>query len=199
MHRNLLTAALLALATPLVAQSTGTPVFHGPYRVFDRYEFGGNVSDVGNIAFEGFYGFSQAGAKWDLAIRGGVLDTGGSGKAALLVGVDARYRIITQTEDFPLDGALISGVGTALVSGDSRLYIPIGLSLGRRFDIKNSKVSVVPFVQPLLMPTFGSSNNDVLVAFGLGADVRINRRFEIRGAIGVGDIEHFSLGFSIAR
>ena len=199
MHRKLLTAAFLAVAAPLAAQSTGTPVFHGPYRVFDRYEFGGNVSDAGNIAFEGFYGFARKGGQWDLAIRGGVLDQGGNGKAALLVGLDARYRMITQTEDFPLDGALITGVGAAFVNGDSRLYIPIGLSLGRRIHFENSSLSIVPFAEPVLVTSFGSGHNDVLVALGLGADLRINRRFEIRGAIGVGDIENFSIGISIAR
>jgi hypothetical protein len=200
MRRNLLsTALLLVVGTPLAAQSTGTPVFHGPYRVFDRYEFGGNVSDAGNIAFEGFYGFSHAGAKWDFALRGGVEDNGRGNKAALLLGVDARYRVIDQTEDFPLDGALITGAGTALVSGASRLFIPIGLSLGRRVNFEGSKVSLVPYVEPVLVPNFGDGNSDVAVAMGLGADLRVNRRFELRVAIGVGDIENFSIGFSIAR
>jgi hypothetical protein len=201
MRRNLLSAALLLLASaPLAAQSTGTPVFHGPYRVFDRYEFGANVSDAGNIAFEGFYGFSgAASAKWDFALRGGILDTGGNGKAVLLLGLDARYRIIDQTEDFPLDGALITGVGANLVSGSSRLLIPIGISLGRRITFEGSRVSLVPYAEPVIVPTFGSGNSDVAVALGIGADLRINRRFEVRLGIGVGDIENFSLGFSIAR
>ena len=39
----------------------------------------------------------------------------------------------------------------------------------------------------------------VLVALGLGGDLRINRRFEVRVGIGIGDIENFSIGFAIAR
>jgi hypothetical protein len=200
MRRNLFPAALLLLVSaPLAAQSTGTPVFHAPYRVFDRYEIGANVSDAGNIAFEGFYGFSGGkAAKWDFALRGGVLDQGDNGKAVLLLGVDARYRVIDQTEDFPLDGALITGVGANLVSDGSRLLIPIGISLGRRVTFEGSKVSLVPYAEPVIVPYFGD-HSDVLVALGLGADLRINRRFEIRLGIGVGDIENFSLGFSIAR
>jgi hypothetical protein len=201
MRRNLLSAALpLLLAVPLAAQSTGTPVFHAPYRVFDRYEIGGNVSDAGNIAFEGFYGFSgDKAAKWDFSLRGGVEDQGRGGNAVVLLGLDARYRVITQTEDFPLDGALITGVGANLVSGASRLLIPIGLSLGRRVNFTNSKGSLVPYAEPVIVPNFGSGNNDVAVALGLGADLRVNRRFEVRVGIGIGDIENFSLGFSIAR
>lgn len=201
MRRNLLAAALLLLVSaPLAAQSTGTPVFHGPYRVFDRYEIGANVSDAGNIAFEGFYGFSgNKAAKWDFALRGGILDQGKGGNAVVLLGVDARYRVIDQTEDFPLDGALITGVGANLVSGGSRLLIPIGISLGRRVTFQGSKVSLVPYAEPVIVPNFGSGRSDVAVALGLGADLRINRRFEIRLGIGIGDIENFSLGFSIAR
>jgi hypothetical protein len=111
----------------------------------------------------------------------------------LLLGVDARYRVIDQTEDFPLDGALITGVGANLVSDGSRLLIPIGISLGRRVTFEGSKVSLVPYAEPVIVPYFGD-HSDVLVALGLGADLRINRRFEIRLGIGVGDIENFSLG-----
>ena len=190
---------LLLLAAPLAAQSTGTPVFHAPYRVFDRYEIGGNVSDAGNIAIEGFYGWSPSRARWDLALRAGIQDNEGSCCTALLVGLDAHFRVIDQNEDFPLDGALISGVGAHLRSGGSRLFIPIGISLGRRVNFSNSTASIVPYAEPVLVPTFGSGDSDVLVALGLGADLRFNRRFELRAAIGIGDIEHFSIGFAVAR
>jgi hypothetical protein len=199
MPRKLLAALFLAVAAPLAAQSTGTPVFHAPYRAFDRYEIGANVSDAGNIAVEGFYGFSHAGAKWDFAIRGGVQDNGNCCKSALLIGVDARYRIIDQSVDFPLDGALITGAGAALVSGGSRLFIPIGVSLGRRVNFEGSSSSLVPYAEPVIVPNFGDGGSDVGVALGLGADLRINRRFELRLGIGIGDIENFSIGFSITR
>lgn len=201
MPRKLLAALCLAVTAPLAAQSTGTPVFHAPYRAFDRYEIGANVSDAGNIAIEGFYGFSHTGARWDFAIRGGVQDNGDCDgcKAGLLIGLDARYRVIDQSDDFPLDGALITGAGAHLVSGGSRLFIPIGLSLGRRVQFENSSSSLVPYVEPVILPTFGDGDSDVGVALGLGADLRINRRFELRLGIGIGDIENFSVGFSLTR
>ncbi|HEX7024106.1 MAG TPA: hypothetical protein VF187_04730 [Gemmatimonadales bacterium] len=199
MPRKLLSILFLAAAAPLAAQSTGTPVFHAPYRVFDRYEIGANVSDAGDIAIEGFYGFSTAGAKWDFSLRAGVQDNGNCCKSGLLAGVDARYRVIDQSEDFPLDGALITGVGGHIASGASRLFIPIGISLGRRVNFSDSNVSLVPFAEPVILPSFGDGDSEVLVALGLGADLRINRRFELRLGIGVGDIENFSIGFAIAR
>lgn len=194
-----LSSLLLLLATPLAAQSTGTPVFHAPYRGFTRYEIGANVSDAGKIAVEGFYGWSPSEARWDLALRAGVQDNHTDCCTGLLVGLDARYRVIDQNEDFPLDGALISGVGAHFRSGGSRLFIPIGISLGRRVNFSNSTASIVPFAEPVLVPTFGSGDSDVLVALGLGADLRFNRRFELRVSIGIGDIENFAVGFAVLR
>jgi hypothetical protein len=182
----------------LAAQSTGTPVFHAPYRPFERNEYGLVMSDQGNLSIEGFWGFSHTGARWDFKLRGGVQDNE-AGDAALLLGVDARYRIIDQTEDFPLDGALITGIGTSLVNDFSRLFIPIGLSLGRRVNFEGSNMSLVPYLQPVIIPIIGDSDDDVAVALGLGGDLRINRRFELRVGIGLGDIENFSVGFSITR
>lgn len=196
-------AAVLALSVALpsrevAAQSTGTPVFHAPYRPFERNEYGVVMSDQGNLSVEGFWGFSHTGARWDFKIRGGVQDNE-AGNAALLLGVDARFRLIDQTEDFPLDGALITGVGTSLVEGNSRLFIPIGLSLGRRVNFEGSNMSLVPYLEPVIIPVIGDGDSDVAVALGLGGDLRINRRFELRVGIGLGDIENFSVGFSITR
>jgi hypothetical protein len=200
MGNNLLRSLLgLALAAPLAAQSTGTPVFHAPYRIFERYEMGGNISDQGNLTVEGFYGMSQAGGRWDLSLRGGVTDGGPGGRTALLAGVDGRIRVIDQGEDFPLDGAIILGVGSRLVRDGSRLFLPVGLSLGRRVYFEHSTVSLVPYAEPVLAPTFGSGGSDVAIALGLGADLRLSRRFEIRAAVGIGDIANFSIGAAYAR
>ena len=198
-HNPLAIPLLVALAAPLAAQSTGTPVFHAPYRAFGRYEIGANVSDAGNIAVEGFYGWGHPNERWDLGFRAGVQDNGGCCKTALLLGVDARLRVIDQSRDFPLDGAIISGAGAALVSGASRLFIPIGLSLGRRVEFSHSTASIVPYAEPVLVPNFGDGGSDVAVALGLGGDLRFNRRFELRVSVGIGDIEHFAVGFAIIR
>lgn len=200
MPRNSLAALLLTLlAAPAVAQSTGTPVFHAPYRGFTRYEIGANVSDAGNIAVEGFYGWSPDRARWDLALRAGVQDNGGCCKTALLVGLDARFRVIDQNEDFPLDGAIVTGAGARIVEDGSRFFIPIGVSLGRRVNFSNSSASIVPYGEPVLVPNFGQGNSDVAIALGLGADLRFNRRFELRVSVGIGDIENFAVGFAIIR
>ena len=97
------------------AQATGTTTFNAPYRAFTRAEFGAFLSfpNGGGTAFEGVY--RMASGKFDIGFKGGLFDPSGPGKSVLLLGVEARERVIAKTADFPLDGALIFGVGANLV------------------------------------------------------------------------------------
>src|SRR6267142_1150869 len=113
--------------------------------------------------------------------------------AALASGAAARERVVTHTEDFPLDGALIVGIGGEFASGSSALIVPVGLSLGRRVDPRDSKISIVPYVQPTGFFVAGSGTSDFLFALGLGADFRLSPRFDARISAGLGDLEGVSL------
>jgi len=181
------------LASIAAAQATGMPSYNAPYRAFNRSEFGVVISfpQGGGTAFEGAYRISSG--KFDLGFRGGIFDPGGAGDAVLLVGGEARQRVITHTADFPLDGALILGIGGQFVSGSSALIVPIGLSLGRRVDPRDSKISIVPYVQPTGFLVAGNGNSDFLFALGLGADFRLSPRFDARISAGLGDLEGVSL------
>jgi hypothetical protein len=180
-----------AAASTANAQATGTTTFNAPYRAFERSEIGVLLSfpNGGSTAFEGVYRFSNR--RFDFGFKGGFLDTGGD--AVLLIGTEARQRVITHSTDFPLDGALILGIGGRFVSGNSDLIVPVGLSLGRRIDLENSAVSIVPYVQPTAMFLFGNGS-DVAFTLGLGADFRLTRRFDARVSAGIGDLEGVSLG-----
>src|SRR6266478_2538453 len=136
------------LVSNAAAQATGLPSFNAPYRAFSRSEIGLVLSfpNGGGTAFEGAYRWASG--KFDIGLRGGIFTPGGGAKSVLLVGAEARERVVTHTEDFPLDGALILGVGGQLVSGNSALIVPVGLSLGRRVNPRDSKISIVPYVQP---------------------------------------------------
>jgi len=192
-----LALCLLVVAGGVVAsaaaQATGVPSFNAPYRAFRSSEFGVVISfpDGGGTAFEGAYRMSSG--KFDLGFRGGIADPGGNADAVLLLGAEARQRVVTHTEDFPLDGALILGIGGQFVSGSSALIVPVGLSLGRRIDPRDSKISIVPYVQPTGFLVAGSGNSDFLFALGLGADFRLSPRFDMRISAGLGDLEGVSL------
>ena len=175
------------------AQATGVPSFNAPYRAFRRSELGLVLSfpNGGGTAFEGAYRFANG--KFDLGFRGGIFTPGGNGNSRLLLGAEARERVVTHTEDFPLDGALILGIGGQFASGSSALIVPVGLSLGRRVDPKDSKISIVPYVQPTGFLVAGSGTSDFLFALGLGADFRLSPRFDARFSAGLGDLEGVSL------
>ena len=177
----------------VAAQATGVPSFNAPYRAFRRSEFGAVISfpDGGGTAFEGAY--RMASGKFDLGFRGGIFSPGGNAKSRLLLGAEARQRVVSHTEDFPLDGALILGIGGQFGSGSSVAIIPIGLSLGRRIDPKDSKISIVPYVQPTGFFVAGNGNSDFLFDLGLGADFRLSPKFDARISAGLGDLEGVSI------
>jgi hypothetical protein len=195
--RGLWLSCLLIIGAGVVsnaaAQATGLPTFNAPYRAFRRSEIGLVLSfpNGGGTAFEG--AFRQSRGKFDFGVRGGIFTPGGNAKSRLLVGAEARERVVTHTEDFPLDGALILGVGGQLSSGNSFVVVPVGLSLGRRIDPKDSKISIVPYVQPTGFLVAGNGTSDFLFSLGLGADFRLSPRFDARISAGLGDLEGVSL------
>jgi len=181
------------------AQETGTPVFKAPYRAFENWEIGASLSDPkgASYAIEGFYSFGNG--PNDFGIRGGYVDQGPQGAVAL--GVDFRRRVIHASESFPLDGAITAGFGTQLASGSyDAFFIPLGISLGRRIDLENSKTSFVPYFQPVIVPTFFSGDNapdgGVDFALGLGVDIKFGGRLDIRVSGGIGDIDGVAIGLA---
>src|SRR6266566_3640744 len=131
------------LVTNAAAQATGLPSFNAPYRAFTRSEIGAVLTfpNGGGTAIEGAYRISRG--KFDLGFRGGIFTPGGSGNSVLLVGAEARERVVSHTEDFPLDGALIVGIGGGFVSSSSALFVPVGISLGRRSSTSRSASAVI--------------------------------------------------------
>jgi len=194
--RRLLLGSLVLLAGGvgvLGAQATGTTTFNAPYRAFTGSEFGVLLSfpDGGGTAFEAAY--RLASGRFDIGFKGGMFNPSGAGDAELLLGAEARQRVLTHSTDFPLDGALVLGAGARLVSGSSVLILPVGLSLGRRIDTETN-VSIVPYVQPTLFIVAGDTPSHTRFALGLGVDFRFTTRFDARLSAGLGDVEGVSIG-----
>jgi hypothetical protein len=186
---------LLATGGVAAAQATGTTTFNAPYRAFQRSEIGVLLSfpSGGGTAVEGAYRY--AGGKFDIGFKAGFLNPSGPGSTVLLLGAEARERVITHTVDFPLDGALILGAGGNFVSGNSALLFPVGLSLGRRIDPQGSSVSIIPYAQPTMFLIAGNNvANHVRFDLGLGSDFRLSRAFDVRVSAGLGDLEGVSIG-----
>ncbi|MCZ6918075.1 MAG: hypothetical protein O7I93_14960 [Gemmatimonadetes bacterium] len=186
-------AASIAAVSSAFAQASGVPSFNAPYRAFQDHEAGFMVSFPGldNTALEGVFRFGQG--KFDVGLRGGVWFLGGPvNDEIFLLGVEGRQRIITHSDDFPADGALIVGVGAQVGAFDN--FIPsVGLSLGRRLDLEDSDVSIIPYIQPNLWWFIGDSDQ-IQFSLGLGADLRLTPRFDLRVSVGVGDVDGISIG-----
>jgi hypothetical protein len=189
--------ALFALPiVPAVAQETGTPVFKAPYRSFDRHEFGASISDAGEgagPAFEGFYRFGKD--KNDFGVRAGVADSDAEDNT-FLIGGEFRTQVVNYSESFPLDGSLTLGFGGVFGTDQEDVFLlPVGISLGRRFDIEGSSTTFVPYAHPNLVPVFGGGD-DLQFTLGLGVDVRFGEQWAVRASGGLGDIE--GVGLSVA-
>jgi hypothetical protein len=190
-------ALIVGLAGESLAQETGTPVFKAPYREFENHEFGGSISDPGtgiDFALEGFYRYGQG--PHDFSIRGGFADGEGNIDTKILLGGDFRTRVVSYSESFPLDGSLTLGLGTSIGDGPDRFFLPVGISLGRRFELEGSSTTFVPYVHPVVIPTFGSGDDDVNFALGLGVDIKFSERWAILASGGIGDLD--GVGVSIA-
>ena len=204
MRRNL-RGGLLALAlvaggaATSAAQETGTPIFKAPYRAFQTHEFGVSLSDPGgdtgiDFALEGFYRYGK-GAN-DFSLRGGFADGAGNIDTKLLLGGDFRTQVVSYSESFPLDGSITLGLGTSIGDGPDKFYLPVGISLGRRFDMEGSNTTFVPYLHPVVIPTFGSGDDDVNFALGLGVDIRFSDQWAVRASGGLGDLD--GVGISVA-
>ncbi len=194
---GILVLALVAgFAEQASAQETSTPIFKAPYRAFQSHEFGASFSDPGqgvSFALEGFYRYGRG--PYDFSLRGGFLDFQGGNGSAIVLGGNFRTQFIQYSESFPLDGALTVGFGGRFGDNDDFFLLPVGVSLGRRFTLENSETTFVPYVHPVIVPTFGGGDN-VGFALGLGVDLNFKSNFAVRVSGGLGDIE--GVGVSVA-
>ena len=198
---GLLVAALVGLgASTVAAQETGTPIFKAPYRAFTNHEFGASLSDPGDaadFALEGFYSYGRGNN--DFGIQAGFADGAGGLDTRFLIGGDFRTRVVSYSESFPLDGALTVGFGTNLGDGPDLFFLPVGISLGRRFELEGSRTTFTPYAHPVIVPTFGSGDDDVNFALGLGVDIRFSQSWSVRASGGLGDIEGVGVSLTYIR
>jgi hypothetical protein len=179
------------------AQETGTPVFKAPYRAFTNQEFGVSLSDPGSnadFALEGSYSYGRG--TNDFGLRAGYADGAGELDSRVLLGGNFRTRIVSYSESFPLDGALTVGLGTQIGDGEDVFFLPVGVTLGRRFELEGGNTTFTPYANPVIVPTFGGVDDDVNFALGLGVDIRFSESWAVRASGSLGDLE--GVGLSVA-
>jgi len=182
------------LAVGAAAQATGLPAFHAPTRAFGDSETGFAVSRPGGgvTGLELRLGFALDEA--DLALRGGYVDRGGNADGDWVAGLEGRIPVLGASSGFPLDGALILGVGRRFADGGGQTIVPVGLSLGRRLVLGGNALVITPYAQPTVI-----FEGDELKTLGLGIDLRIRDLPEIRMSWAVGDLEGVAVSLFWSR
>jgi len=179
----LTTFTLLVTASVAAAQATFTPSYNAPYRAFEAHEFGGTFSFPNggrDFAIEGQYRSGHG--RFDIGLRGGLIDFDGGSDVVL--GVEGRGRVLDHTQgQFPLDGAVVIGVGTA--DFDAWTVPSAGLSLGRRVDLDG--FSFVAYGQPTMFVFTGGGDTDLKFGLGLGADFKVGQALDLRASVGLFD------------
>jgi hypothetical protein len=199
-HRNVagVGVALLALAFGSIdaaGQASFTPVYSAPYRAFTDTEFGVVLSFPSGADFgiEGEYRFGSG--AWDFGLRGGVVD---NGSTEFVIGVEGRLGIVDHTQgDFPLDGALVVGLGTA--EFDAWIIPSAGISLGRQVELDGFEF--VAYGQPtLFLTTYDTGDgNDTDLDFnlGFGIDFRVGESLDLRTSFAFVDAPAEGISFSL--
>ena len=199
MLRGPLFATLLVIlcATTLEAQVLLTPIYKSPYRSFKRSELAGYISDPGegvSVAIQGEYRIARP--KFDVGFTVGYLDGSAGNNSLFGLGVDGRLPVAYHSKDFPLDVSLTGGFGALFGSGQSGFLVPLGASLGRQVLLENSSVSFTPYVNPVIVPTFGDLSGDVQFGLGLGVDIALSKTLDVRVSGSLGDIDGVGLGLA---
>jgi hypothetical protein len=200
MRRELLAAFVitgLAYAAPAKAQTVGTPVFMAPTRAFKVQELGGYISDPGegiSLALEGEYRHVRKSLDWGL--QAAYADASGNGDDLGAFGLDIRAPLAHHTQDFPIDAGITGGFGVLFSSGNVGFLVPIGVSLGRQILLEESSISFTPYVHPVIAPAFGDLFDDVQFGLGLGVDVSLSKKLDVRLSGAVGDYEGVGIGLA---
>lgn len=185
-------------AAPLAAQSFFAPGLQ-PSQITGR-EATVALIDAGSTGLVGQWRQPLSRPKTQLTLEAGFLDSDG-GSSQLLLGAGVAYQLATVSANLPVDVALTGGLGLSS-GGGSSLTIPVGASLGRRFELDGG-IAVTPYLHPQLALTRvsvgGYSDSDIDLNIDLGANVQIKPTMAIRLGFSLGDSEALALGLSLKR
>ena len=194
--------AALALAPLATARAqTFYPSFQPPIIVGREYNVAVADGDVGtSLLFQWREGWSPVS---QLEFDAGVLDPDGNADVQLLLGGSYARQLARASTDMPLDLLLTVGAN-ALVGDTFLLEIPVGVSVGHRFQL-DGPLAITPYLHPRVGLQYcsecgegGDSDTDLGVSFDLGADFAVSPRLSLRASFLFGDDDANAIGFGVA-
>ena len=176
------TALIGALAAAAAAQAWFYPSFQIP-RVAERdYNFGVVTNNGTSALFQWREGISF---NSQLSLDAGLADSDGDDNTKLFVGGQYARELTRATADQPLDLLLTAGAGIAVGDGPDLFRIPIGVSVGHRFELENN-LAITPYVHPrasLDFVTGPNSGSDLTLDFDVGGSFELSRQLALRAAL----------------
>lgn len=183
-----LAIALVLSPVTARAQYYSYPSFQTPKIPVREYNFA--VADAGSsgtsLLFQWREGFSE---KSHLTLDAGLADPNARGANALfLIGGSVAYQIRRSTEALPFDMVLTGGIGGSFGNSHSFIRLPIGLSVGHRFEL-DSPMSITPYAHPRLALDYcsdcsrtGRRDTSLGIDVDLGVSFELNRNLAFRAS-----------------
>jgi hypothetical protein len=203
--RRLLAAVAFAAVLPtaqIEAQAWAYPSFQPPRVVTREYNFGIADSDRGGVSIV-FQWREQSAPSTHFGFDLGIADSEGrEDDIVLFGGIGIGHRLGAATNEVPLDFLLTGGLYLAVFDGGALFRLPVGVSLGHRFDLGDG-MALTPYLHPRLSIDVCNDcgGSDIGLVFDLGASFQITRSVSIRGAAVFGGddtIENDAFGISLA-
>lgn len=149
----------------------------------------------------GFHGVWRTDANPNLGLRLGYLDAGADD--ILLFGAETWGDVILESADFPLDLTWTAGAG-AWVNGSTTVSVPVGLSIGKTFDLEDSPIAIQFYGHPrLALVIFENANNDLDLdldgQFDLGSDFFLSPDLTLRVAASLGRFDALGIGLALRQ
>ena len=192
---------LVASAIPTVAraQAWSYPSFQPPRITPREYNFGLATADGGGTSLL-FQWREQSGPVTQFSFDIGLADPEGDSDVIIFGGAGLSRKLGNATSEVPIDFLFTAGVYLAV--GDNFFFrLPVGLSLGHRFDLDG--MALTPYLHPRLSLDFcdDCGGNDIGLNFDLGVNFEITRTVAIRAAALFGGSDTFDgdgFGVSLA-
>lgn len=199
-----LAAGLALVAAPAAtagAQAWFYPSFQVP-RVADRdYNFGVVANNGTSALFQWREGISPTS---QLSLDAGLADQDGDDNTKLFVGGQYARELTRASADQPLDMLFTAGAGFAIGDGPDLFRIPVGLSVGHRFELEGT-LAITPYVHPRASLDFftgpgDADGSDLSLDFDIGASFELSRQIALRAALlfsGAQASDDFGFGISL--
>lgn len=167
------------MSTPALAQAWNYPSFHHPHIMAREFNFG--VATAGRFAgtslvFQWREGIA-VGSEFNVDV--GIADPGSELSTRLLLGGGYAHRLMHAATGDPLDMLLTAGLYGAFGDGANLYRIPVGVTLGYRFDLEGD-FAITPYTHPRVSIDMFDGDSEIGINFDLGADFELSRQLSLR-------------------